>query len=242
MKQFNITISLLESNTIRSVEVFDIMNDLRENFKNRIKDSFFGFDVNNAFQNLLPQEVLTFKDYALKTYWSAIQYLEERFDFNESCFKYFVPLNLKSEITIESLLKIAKILNVEINNESGDLLFNELCLLRKFCANLTKNTTNIDKKWSQYFTNNESPILLEIVSRVLAIPISNAFVERLFSLMKKTWKDDRNRMCTSLIKAEICTKVNYNMKCTEFHDFVLKNKRLLSAAKSERKYKFRNSV
>ncbi len=80
---------------------------------------------------------------------------------------------------------------------------------------------------------------MKIVSKVFAIPISNAFVERLFSIMKKACKDDRNRMHTSIIKAEVCTKINNNMSCSEFYDFVKNNKPLVEAVTSDKKYKFR---
>jgi hypothetical protein len=73
---------------------------------------------------------------------------------------------------------------------------------------------------------------------VLAIPVSNAFVERVFSIMKNLWSDERNSLSVGLVKAEICTKVNFNMKCHEFSEFVAKNKSLLNAAKSNSKYKF----
>jgi hypothetical protein len=56
--------------------------------------------------------------------------------------------------------------------------------------------------------------------------------------MKNLWSDERNSLSVGLVKAEICTKVNFNMKCHEFSEFVAKNKSLLNAAKSNSKYKF----
>jgi hypothetical protein len=56
--------------------------------------------------------------------------------------------------------------------------------------------------------------------------------------MKNLWSDERNSLSVGLVKAEICTKVNFNMKCHEFSEFVAKNKSLLNAAKSYSKYKF----
>jgi hypothetical protein len=73
--------------------------------------------------------------------------------------------------------------------------------LRNSLSKLNSEKIAIDKKWVKFFSNNDCPILLKIVSKVFTIPISNAFVERLFSIMKK------NRMRTSIIKAEICTNI-----------------------------------
>lgn len=71
------------------------------------------------------------------------------------------------------------------------------------------------------------------------MPISNANVERVFSLMKNLWTDERNRMRPELLKAELCVKVNFNLKCSEFFDYVCKQKELIKASKSDQKYNFK---
>jgi len=234
MRQFHNTILKLESGSIHSVDVYGIMNVLRENLKMRISDAFFGMEVSNALQYLLPNETLHFKENALNVYKQSLEYLEKWFDYENSCFKFFMPLNLSEDITIESIIKVAKVVDVKIDNNSGDLLYNEVSKLRNCLSKLNEEKLPIDKKWVKFFSSNNCPILLKIVSKVFSIPISNAFVERLFSIMKKACKDDRNRMSTSIIKAEICTKINYNLSCSEFYDFVMNNKPLLEAAKSEK--------
>jgi hypothetical protein len=80
--------------------------------------------------------------------------------------------------------------------------------------------------------------LTKIVETVLAIPIGNDFVERVFSHLHKLWRDDRNLLSINLIKAEICIKNNFNMNCLEFKEFVKDNKQLLKSVKSKQKYRF----
>jgi len=82
------------------------------------------------------------------------------------------------------------------------------------------------------------PNLYKIVEWVLAIAVFNAFVERVLSIMKILMSDEWNSLSVGLVKAEICTKVNFNVKCHEFSEFVSKNKSFLNAAKSNSKYKF----
>ena len=55
-----------------------------------------------------------------------------------------------------------------------------------------------------------------------SIPISNAFVERVFSLMGNLWSDERNNLSVEMVKSELCVKLIYNMNCQEFFQF-LKN-------------------
>ena len=39
--------------------------------------------------------------------------------------------------------------------------------------------------------------------------------------MHKLWTDERNRLNINLIKAELCTKINYSMTCLEFNKFLM---------------------
>ena len=39
--------------------------------------------------------------------------------------------------------------------------------------------------------------------------------------MTGTWTDNRNKMRVELVKAELIVKVNFQMTCAEFQDFVI---------------------
>ena len=58
--------------------------------------------------------------------------------------------------------------------------------------------------------------------------------------MHNLWTDERNRLNINLIKAELCTKINYSMTCLEFNKFLMMKPELLKAAKSDVKYSFRH--
>ena len=53
------------------------------------------------------------------------------------------------------------------------------------------------------------------------------------------WTDERNRMRPEFVKAELCVKVNFNFKCSDFLDYVAKQKGLIKASQSEQKYNFK---
>ena len=75
---------------------------------------------------------------------------------------------------------------------------------------------------------------------MLAIPVSNAFVERAFSLMNNLWTDNRNRMRVALVRSELCVQVNYGMTCTQFFEFLSHKDQepLLKAAMGNTKYQY----
>ncbi|MEE6476513.1 hypothetical protein FKM82_011108 [Ascaphus truei] len=63
----------------------------------------------------------------------------------------------------------------------------------------------------------------------------------IFSLMGNIWTDERNRMSVNLVKAEICTQVNYNMTCQEFLTYVGDPEQtdLLKSVMGNSKYSFK---
>lgn len=85
------------------------------------------------------------------------------------------------------------------------------------------------------FTNPPENLFL-LISFVLSIPASNAFPERVFSLMNAKWRADRNKMTVGLVKAELQVFTNYNVDCRSFHSFALADKKMLAAAASNEKY------
>lgn len=97
----------------------------------------------------------------------------------------------------------------------------------------------LSDKWVLFFKNTDAPILLKIVQAVLAIPCSNAFVERVFSVMNNLWTDERNRLSVGIVKSELCIRYNLVYSCSEFYDLAIKNSKLIKAAKSNAKYTFK---
>ena len=48
--------------------------------------------------------------------------------------------------------------------------------------------------------------LLKLVGNILFIPTNNTYVERIFSIMGKTWTDNQNKMGIELVKTELYYK------------------------------------
>jgi hypothetical protein len=72
----------------------------------------------------------------------------------------------------------------------------------------------VDKKWVNMFAScDEFKELPKLVAKILSVPISNAYVERIFSILGNAWTNRRNRMRAELVKSEPCTKFNFDMTC-----------------------------
>ena len=94
----------------------------------------------------------------------------------------------------------------------------ELCTTEEI-QKATKDTTkSTSEKWVAIFQNvgkDNMTNMFKIVSFVRSVPGSNAFVERIFSLMANKWSDSRNRCSTELIKNELLVTVNCDLSCKE---------------------------
>jgi hypothetical protein len=57
--------------------------------------------------------------------------------------------------------------------------------------------------------------------------------------MNNICSDDRSKLLTPIFKAELCVKINYNFKCSQFYDYIKNNDKLLNACKSNSKHTFK---
>ena len=80
----------------------------------------------------------------------------------------------------------------------ADELFDEVSSLNDMLENIADETFKEDSpetKWMKLFSENDSlPLLYKLVALVFSIPVSNAFVERVFSLVSSQWSKERNRL------------------------------------------------
>ena len=121
-----------------------------------------------------------------------------------------------------------------------DELFDEVSALNallkkipddKFCKN------EAETKWMKIFNENDSfSLLYKLVSIVFSLPVSNAFVERVFSLVSAQWNYERNNLHEKTVKSLLQVKVNLDYSCRQMHGVVSKNKQLMEKIVSEEKY------
>jgi len=133
-----------------------------------------------------------------------VAYLEKGYDFSEeSLYAAFSKISLgkKEEFTLtfSHFSELASRLQIDVDS---DELYRDFCCLRLAFDGLNKNQPEGDI-WAQFFKKVRAPALLTLMSFILSLPVSNAFIERVFSHVAHLWSKERNRMEPDLVKAEI---------------------------------------
>ena len=103
-------------------------------------------------------------------------------------------------------------------------MYDEFCLLREWLVNLRDNLLPIDEQWVAFFAYVNCLNFLSLAEFSLALHVSNAYVEIIFSLMKNLWTDERNRLSTEKVIAELCVMLNYFLSCKEFYNLIKQRK------------------
>ena len=85
----------LESQSVDSTDIYDIMSNLRDQISSRYEKEFFGFIVKQALPSLTTYEQKKFRQEALAVYKRALDYLRKWFDFDNSVFKKFKLFKLE---------------------------------------------------------------------------------------------------------------------------------------------------
>nr|XP_023968918.1 uncharacterized protein LOC101952564 isoform X2 [Chrysemys picta bellii] len=249
MSQLNNTIKVLESDYVQATELYTTFNELRREIQNRQEKGFYGYRVTQFLKKLPPNQQNTFVGDAQWAYTRMVQYLEKWFDFSENSFsKLCAPLSLDRPLDLDELCALTTNFDIQVD---GDELFTEMCMLNDVLLTLKSSTNdaestlrrqqqehhNVSEVWVEFFKRCEAPNLLKIVQHVLAIPPSNTFVERIFSVMKNLRTDERNRLQVDMAKAELFVHFNYQMTCAEFAGFLKTGaaKELVTAARTYQK-------
>ena len=74
----------------------------------------------------------------------------------------------------------------------------------------------------------------------MAIPGTNASVERIYSISNVLWTDEKNRFNVETIRSIIITKQHFkSFTCSQFYEFLLKHPKLLNSISSSEKYEKR---
>lgn len=205
----------------------------------RKEDCFFGFQTKRLIDKQLPEQRSKLQEDFLMFYDSVITYISRWFDFSsENVMVQLKPVGLYDELSFSDLEQMVAALKLT-DRINMDHLYEEFCASREEIQTATKDTTkSTSEKWMSIFQKvgkANMTNMFKIVSYVLSVPGSNAFVERIFSLMTNKWSDSRNRCSTELIKNELLVTVNYVLPCKEFYLAVQKNKKMLEISRGAAK-------
>ena len=119
-----------------------------------------------------------------------------------------------------------------------DAMYNEFSSAKVVLERIVQSQACAGEKWqtlsetcgSQVPKNN----MFKLVAYILSMLSSNAFSERVFSLMNTEWRTEKNRPSAALITSELQVFVNFVCSCSAFYDVVLKEQKLPDAAASNK--------
>ena len=237
MSSFQDTMLKLENRSTLSCDLYTIMDRFRSSLRQKLDDKFFGMKVKVALRKgYLPTDTVNrFTADAIQVYTRALFYLEKWFPFNSPRFRSFSALGIGNMDRAPSLDEVIDIwmLSPWKNELPPDTLHDEISALQLVFFALEGSSLD---RWKTFFTKEIAPNLLKLVQYVASIPVSNAGVERVFSVMGSVWTDERNRLTVESVRSELCVFFNLSFSCTEFKDLVAKNRKLIKAAESSAKY------
>ena len=139
---------------------------------------------------------------------SPLTYLEQRYDFSDSNYhKKLASLALKkSPFNFSHLCEAVEVLQLSKKLDM-DALYDEYCVVLPHQQAIVQSGAPVLEKWATLLKHTHTPITRALASFLLSVPITNASVERVFSLMTGCWTDTRNRCSVNLIKSEICPHI-----------------------------------
>ena len=141
-------------------------------------------------------------------------------------------------IEYEEVRELAK--QVDPPMATKDELFDEVSALNDLLKKIPDDEffkNEAETKWMKIFDGNDSfPLLYKLVSIVFSLPVSNAFVERVFSLVSAQWTDERNRLYEKTVKSLLQIKVNLDYNCRQMYSVISKNEKLMKQIVSGAKY------
>lgn len=220
---FNKTVKCLEGNCITILDVYNIMNNLKNGLTKRKQDLFFGYETGKKIK-LLSSPELTSKIHRnfLLFVDKALEYLNKWFDFSDTNWLFTLSnINLKSNVEFDHFVNIVENLKLQKLNLNMDDLYGEIALLNKLYDQIYTSEgfaeLSTAQKWQQIFnkTNDDFTNLYKLISFLLSIPATSAFTERVFSVMNIKWRDERNKASLNLIKNELFIYLNLNIDCQD---------------------------
>ena len=238
---FEEVVKKLESNETTCVELYSVMDDFKEKLTQRRDEQFYGYLTKVKLQKLLPPDANRAVTEFTAFLNTAIGYVEKWFNFSEENWLFSLqPLSLHNDkLTFTDLEKVAIKLNL-VNKLNMDELYDECTTVNRIHQRLRGEdewkSQGVAAKWMDILKDANLPNMMSIISHIMSIPASTGYVERIFSRMTHKWTDTRNRCSVELMRSELLVTLNFEHSCSEFHSMAVKDKELLNAARSNRKY------
>ncbi|KAF3832153.1 hypothetical protein F7725_025818, partial [Dissostichus mawsoni] len=210
LKVFSDCIEALEAKSFSIISVFKVLTELKGKLERRLKDTFFGFAVNNKLKQLTPDLAKKCEADFLVFYERAKKYVSERYDFSENSFHSKVStLGLTTAVSYGEYSDAVQACSLKDIDMDG--LYEEYGMVEAILSSSEMEGCHSEERYLKLFSKAEVPLLnlRKVSAYIFSIPCSNAHTERVFSMMTSAWRNERNRLDVDSVKAELHICVNF---------------------------------
>lgn len=231
-------------------ELMKIKTDLQDRKAHR----FIGIETQNILRKLenagdiAKHDVDSFISKAVGFYDSRLDYIS-LWDHSEDVQSFdwvLLTRDILWEEVQESIIVVQRISEKTVID--GNELFSQTMCVKRYATHetitrWTDEQMNAGLRWKDVFHHFSTQQIkfdqiLLLVQFALALPGTNAPVERVFSIMNDMWTEDKSQMAPETVQSILLVRVNMQMNCIDFHKKIKGNKQLLQSVHSSAKYKW----
>jgi len=229
---------LLQMTNALFPELAEIIESFKDQILQRQRSEFFGATTAELLRGVDEEHAKALKSSFQEFYTITLEYVNKWYRLEKHPTHIKWTLLRDRNIEYEDVKELAK--QVDPQMAMMDELFDEVSALNALLEKIPDDVFNKDDpdvKWMKIFTGNDSlPHLYNLVSIIFSMPVSNAFVERVFSLVSAQWTKERNSLNERTVKCLLQVKVNLDLSCHAMHELLLKDKGLLEQIIGSAKY------
>lgn len=131
-------------------------------------------------------------------------------------------------------------------NENAADLHTQFRHVKNYCTSLKitqwkDGHVSIVNRWVEIFNHlngldYEYKEMATIIEYILCLPGTSASVERIFSVVNKTWTSEKTRLEIETLKAILVVKCNMKYPCVDFYKYLMTKPQLIRQISSNDKY------
>ena len=238
LQLFKKPLFLLQKTNALFPELAEIIDSFRCKIMQRQSSEFYGTSTADLLKIVNKDCAYVLTSSFQEFYSITLEYISKWYRLERHP-KYINWALLKVQaIEYEEVRELAK--QVDPMMVTKDELFNKVsainALLKKIPSDDFRKNDAKTNCMKIFNGNDFFPLLYKLVSIVFSLPVSNALVKRVFSLVLAQWTDERNRLHVNTIKSMLQVKVNLDHSCSQIHEVILKNNQLMEKIVFGKKY------
>ena len=218
---FKKPILLLQETTALFPELTEIVESFKCKILQQQNSNFFGAATAELLKCVDDKCAKILKSSFQEFCTISLEYVDKWFNIENHPMQTNWTLLREQKVRYEEVVDFTK--QLDLQTAIMDELFNKVSAFNVLLKKIPLDVFQKEKaeKWMNIFARNNNFLLLyKLISIVFSIPVSNAFVERVFSLVSAQWTKKRNSFFEKTVKSILQVKVNLEVSCSEMHQII----------------------